>query len=165
MEISTAVLSDALGGVLHKLIRIRAIFFPCGHGRSGRQQRDKRVSHAFRLTERHKSNKRSIGKPQPMLTRVGGGAGSLPPPVLAWCSNIRCRNKYTISYDIFILHAIYDVVINIRHRMPNTNTYDIVYDINLRHSIRHKSTNLLYCMLKVTYDIVYDLHLPKHTIS
>jgi hypothetical protein len=74
MEISTAGLSD--------------------HGRSGRQQKDKRVFHAFRLTERHKSNKRSVGKAQPMLTRVGGwGAGSLPPPILAWCSNIRCRKK------------------------------------------------------------------------
>ncbi len=34
---------------------------------------DKRVFHAFRLTEQHKSNKQSVGKAQPMLTRVGGG--------------------------------------------------------------------------------------------
>ena len=74
MKISTAGLLDALRGVLHNLIRKWTIFFPCGHGRSGRQQKDKRVFHAFRLTERHKINKQSIGKAQPMLTRVGGGA-------------------------------------------------------------------------------------------
>jgi hypothetical protein len=70
---STAALSDALRGVLHNLNCIRAIFFPCGHGRSGRQQKDKRVFHAFRLTELHKSYKRSVGKAQPMLIRVGWG--------------------------------------------------------------------------------------------
>jgi hypothetical protein len=49
--------------------------------------------------------------------------------------------------------------------MSNTNTYDIVYDINLRHRIRHEHTNLRSRMLKVTYDIVCDLHLRKHTTS
>ena len=34
MEISIAGLSDALRGVPHNLIRIRAILFPYGHGRS-----------------------------------------------------------------------------------------------------------------------------------
>jgi hypothetical protein len=50
----------------------------------------------IRLTERHKSNKRSIGKTQPMLTRLGGGAGSesFPPQVLTWCSD---DVVYTIS--------------------------------------------------------------------
>jgi hypothetical protein len=172
---------SALRRVPHNLIRLErgsvqfnshtGYLFPCGHGRSGRQQKDKRLVHAFRLTERHKCNKRSVGKAQPMLTHVGGGgAGSLPPQVLAWCSNIQCRKKYTISYDIFILHARYTVVKilllkNMRHRMRNKNTYDIVYDIDLRHCIRHKSTNLRCRMLKVTYDIVYDLHFPKHTTS
>ncbi len=70
---STAELSDALRGVPHNLNCIRTIFFPCGHGRYERQQKDKRVFHAFRLTERHKSNKRSVGKAQLMFTHVEWG--------------------------------------------------------------------------------------------
>ena len=78
MEIGTARLSDALRRVPHILIRIWAIFVPCGHGRSGRQLKDKRVFHAFRLTEQHKSNKLSLGKAQPILTPVGEGRWIVP---------------------------------------------------------------------------------------
>ena len=75
MAISTAELSDALREVQHNLDCILAIFFPlaCGHGCSGRRQKDKRVVHAFRLTGLHKNNKLSVGNAQPMLTRVGWG--------------------------------------------------------------------------------------------
>jgi hypothetical protein len=89
--------------------------------------------------------------------RWGGGAGSFPPPVLTLCSDVRSRIKYTISYVFFTSHEIDTVVKSIRHRMSNTNTYDIVYDINLRHRTRHVYTNLRCRMLKVTYDVEYDI--------
>jgi hypothetical protein len=45
--------------------------------------------------------------------------------------------------------------------MSNTNIYDIVYNIDLRHPKRHVHTNLRSRRPKVTYAIVYNLHLPK----
>jgi hypothetical protein len=91
-KIGTARLSDTFREVPHRdsLIRIQAVFVPCGHGRPGRQLKDQCVFHAFLLTERYKSNKRSIGKAQPMLTRVEGG---LILAVLTWCSDIQSRIK------------------------------------------------------------------------
>ena len=112
MEISIAGLSDALRGVPHNLIRILAILFPCGHGRSGCQQKDKLVFHAFRLTERHKSNKRSIGKAQAMLTCVGGGGWIVPTagPDLVL--------RHTMSYEI------YDIVCLLFHLESPEMFYD-----------------------------------------
>ncbi len=55
--------------------------------------------------------------------------------------------------------------------MLNTNTYDIVYDIDLRHRIRHKSTNIavgwLYDIIGMTYNVVitYDIVGPTSYVT
>ncbi len=49
--------------------------------------------------------------------------------------------------------------------MSTDRTYNIVYDMHLRHRIRHELTNPQCRMLSGTYDIVFDVNFLRYTIS
>ena len=112
------------------------------------------------------------GKAAPMLTRVRGvplgrfRSWNRPDDetydIVCQTYDIVC--KTTMSQVLNQSYEIYDIVHNIRHRMSTDSTYDIVYDMHLRHRIRHELTDLRCRMFFLTYDIVYDMHYVTPTM-